>query len=250
MSKTSLKKQGLSTSSLKILAMITMLIDHSSYLLPEQIFLSLRCIGRLSFPIYAFLLVEGYFHTSNYTRYAVRLLIFSIVSEIPFDIYFSKQIFDLHNQNVMFTLFLGLLTIIYIDHRGKDPDGTLSVKGLCVMLCSALVAEVFRFDYGMLGIFTFLIFYFFRGHRWFIPVTTLYMAMLNGIFLSTSMPITVGRLNLSVRIQIFAVFSMIPIALYNQKQGITRKSFKYFNYGFYPAHLIILGLFRGLINGF
>ena len=97
--------------------MITMLIDHVGAVLFPQ-YMVFRIIGRIAFPIYCFLLVEGGIHTKNPLKYSARLLLFALISEIPFDLAFGKSIMDFNHQNVFFTLFLGLVGIIMLKQRG------------------------------------------------------------------------------------------------------------------------------------
>ena len=116
------KAVGLSGSTLKLIAIVTMFIDHlgvvafetqiSNYMVPYYI---MRLIGRLAFPIFCFLLVEGFFHTRDVKKYALRLLVFAFISEIPFDLAFNRQMFYWRHQNVFFTLFIGLLVIALLE---------------------------------------------------------------------------------------------------------------------------------------
>ena len=115
------KQQGISGYWLKVIAVVSMLIDHTSAVILEQIpglenpaFL-MRIIGRLAFPIYCFLLVEGFMHTRDREKYALRLGCFAAVSEIPFDLAFNGKVLEVGYQNVFFTLLLGLLTMMAYD---------------------------------------------------------------------------------------------------------------------------------------
>ena len=111
------KQPGISGYWLKLIAVISMLIDHTSAVILEQIpglenpaFL-MRIIGRLAFPIYCFLLVEGFYHTRSRAKYAGRLFLFALISEVPFDLAFSRRMWDFSSNNVFFTLLFGLLVI-------------------------------------------------------------------------------------------------------------------------------------------
>ena len=111
------KQQGISGYWLKVIAVVSMLIDHTSAVILEQIsglenpaFL-MRIIGRLAFPIYCFLLVEGFYHTRSRAKYAGRLFLFALISEVPFDLAFSRRMCDFSSSNVFFTLLFGLLVI-------------------------------------------------------------------------------------------------------------------------------------------
>ena len=111
------KQQGISGYWLKVIAVVSMLIDHTSAVILEQIpglenpaFL-MRIIGRAAFPIYCFLLVEGFYHTRSRAKYAGRLFLFALISEVPFDLAFSRRMWDFSSNNVFFTLLFGLLVI-------------------------------------------------------------------------------------------------------------------------------------------
>ena len=98
---------------LKVLALITMIIDHYGAIFQNDI-ITFRIIGRLAFPIYCFLLVEGYLHTSDVKQYAKRLLLFALISEMPFDLAFYNKLGFTH-QNIFFTLFLFICELFLND---------------------------------------------------------------------------------------------------------------------------------------
>ena len=111
------KQQGISGYWLKVIAVVSMLIDHTSAVILEQIpgleapAFFMRIIGRAAFPIYCFLLVEGFYHTRSRAKYAGRLFLFALISEVPFDLAFSRRMWDFSSNNVFFTLLFGLLVI-------------------------------------------------------------------------------------------------------------------------------------------
>ena len=123
------EKKGLSGSTLKLIAIITMFIDHIGAVIVERMLYVtgntgsftyeqmqnldtiLRSIGRIGFPLFCFLLVEGFLHTRNLGKYALRLLVFAVVSELPFNLAFAGQLFFAGYQNVFFTLLIGLITM-------------------------------------------------------------------------------------------------------------------------------------------
>ena len=121
------KQPGISGYWLKLIAVISMLIDHTSAVILEQIpgleapAFFMRIIGRLAFPIYCFLLVEGFYHTRSRAKYAGRLFLFALISEVPFDLAFSRRMWDFSSNNVFFTLLFGLLVIWGVE-RGKSSS--------------------------------------------------------------------------------------------------------------------------------
>ena len=212
-----------------MVAILSMLIDHTGAMLFPQVY-SLRIIGRLAFPIFAFLIVEGYTHTKNVYKYMGRLAVFAILSEIPFNILHSYQWFDVSfkesGQNIFFTLLIGLITI----HMMHNLNSQNIICRLLPGILGMALAEWLHTDYGYLGVLTILLFYLFREER---ARALLFVALLH-IF---------SGLEFAVRgfipFQCFAAFSVILIAFYRGRKG---PSLKYFFYAFYPAHIIVLAL--------
>lgn len=207
---------GLNGFTLKWIAMATMLIDHVGAVLIPQL-VELRIIGRLAFPIYCFLLVEGAVHTSNWKKYLGRLLAFAVISEVPFDLALRGRLVDVTAQNVFFTLSFGLLAVILFQQL---KNRTLA-WGAALLL--VLGAEFLQTDYGGGGVIMILVFYLFR-EQVLIKAAALIME------------ITVGFGGL----ENYAVFALAPILCYNGKKG--PDGLKYLFYVFYPAHLLVLYL--------
>ena len=227
----------LSGSSLKIIAIITMLIDHigavviwHGYLLPNApiapntlayniytAYKIMRFIGRISFPIFCFLLVQGFIHTSNKRNYAIRLFLFALISEIPFDIAIHGSWWSFASQNVFFTLLIGFLVLWFIN-IWQDK----TYLHLILIALGMGLSFVMKTDYSYWGVILIVALYYFRN--W--PA----MQTISGsIFLSWEAP---------------AILAFIPINMYNGKRGM---SLKYFFYLFYPVHLAALALIRYLL---
>ncbi len=207
----------LSSFALKILALSTMVIDHvGAVLFPE--YLWLRCIGRLSFPIFAFLLAEGYRHTRDVNAYLRRLLLFAVISEPCFDLAFYGRLFYPYGQNIFFTLGISLFALDHLQ-QGRSRYGRAAW-----LLAAVLAAELLHTDYGFAGVLMVLAFYFFRSN---LPLMTAAVCFINIVLMGW--------------IQSFGAVSMIPVALYNGRKGY---SMKYFFYAFYPLHLLILAWIR------
>ena len=115
------KRAGLSAMTLKYIAMATMLVDHMGYVLFPWI-LWLRCVGRIAFPIFAFQIAEGCIRTHDRRRYALRLLLFAVLTEVPFDLVFSGRPLDPSYQNVLWTLLAGALVCWAADWAQRTPD--------------------------------------------------------------------------------------------------------------------------------
>ena len=208
-----IEKKGLTSFQLKWIAIISMFADHVGALLCSRE-MWLRYVGRLAFPIFCFLLVEGFFHTHDIRRYMIRLGTFAILSEIPFDIAFAGRVMEIRMQNVFFTLFLGVVMIYFLE----KSKGYLE-KSMIVFFIMWL-ASFLHTDYGMRGILLVLIFYVFRHYN----VLKLTAGICWNFIWGT-------------KIQVFGGFSVIPIALYNGKEG---RKMKFFFYMFYPIHLLVL----------
>ena len=140
---------------LKIIALITMFIDHLGYTILGK-FSFFNYIGRISFPIFAFQISEGYIYTKNLKKYFLRLFLFAIISQIPFMI-FHSIISDVFSLNIFFTLLLGLLSI-YIYDKCK-----YKFLGILASIFLALIAQISHCDYGAYGIAIILIFYIFKN---------------------------------------------------------------------------------------
>lgn len=159
-----MKRFEMTSCSLHVLAMMLMLCDHLwGTIVPGNEWLT--CIGRLSFPIFAFLIVEGYFHTSNLRKYIQRLLIFALISEIPFNLMTGSRLFYPIHQNVLWT-FLISLGLIHLNEKVKASQhrSRVIIIGILSVLLGSLLGLLTMVDYYHAGILTVLIFYFFRGN--------------------------------------------------------------------------------------
>ena len=210
----------MSSFQLKIIAITTMLIDHiGSVIFPE--YLMFRIIGRLSFPLFAFLITEGYRHTSNFNKYLIRLSIFALVSQYPFWLAFG---FDA-GLNIFFTLSIGLLAIYSYE----------KYKNILLVFFLAVFADLIGVDYGFFGIFLIYMIHIFRDN---FKSMLLYISGLY-FFFFIIIGLVTPESSIFYYIQIFALISFLFIKVYNGSQG---PKLKYFFYLFYPVHLLILGL--------
>lgn len=244
------KRFDLSSAVLHIIAMVLMLMDHLwATLLPAQDWLT--CLGRIAFPIFAFMAVEGYFHTRNFKKYALRMLLFAVISEIPFDLMYGGTWFYPVHQNVIWTLLLGLLGIRLMEAVRKKQKLWLYIL-VCVLTVAAglAVGTLGMVDYYGAGILTVFVFYFFRGRKWWCflgQLAALYyinVQILGGLMY----PITLFGMELEICQQGLALFALLPIWLYRGRQGYHSKPFQYVCYAFYPVHMLILYLILAFVN--
>ena len=156
----------LSAAALHILAMALMLMDHLwATLLPAQEWLT--CAGRVAFPIFAFMAVEGYFHTHDLKKYTLRLLLFALLSEIPFDLMYGGTWFYPVHQNVIWTLLLGILGVYLMETvRKKQKTWMYLLVSALVVAAGAVLGTLGMVDYYGAGVLTVFIFYFFHGRKW------------------------------------------------------------------------------------
>ena len=244
-----MQNKGITGSTLKIIAIITMLIDHIGGVVCMRMMLDrgfkelidaeetviqewvsananlygtyymCRMIGRIAFPIFAFLLVEGFLHTRDVKKYAIRLLSFALISEIPFDLAFHSKVLEFSYQNVFFTLGIGFVTLIgykWVTEKQIQNKVTKMLLQILVLMLGMLSAQFLRTDYGSMGVFVIAGLYIFREAR------LLQIAVI-GL--------------LAVMQNFAALFAALPIMIYNNKRGW---NVKWLFYIFYPAHLLVL----------
>jgi len=231
--------------SLHIMAMLFMLCDHLwGTIVAGNDWLT--CIGRLTFPIYAFLIVEGYFHTKSLKRYVGRLLLFAIISEIPFNLAMGSSVFYPIHQNVLWS-FLIAIGLIHWNEKVKEKKTLKRILVGITTVCIANIGGIITFvDYYNAGILMVLIFYVFRGKKWWC-----YLGQLLGlgyinfeILGGFSYMVNIFGQTYFVARQGFALLALILIWLYKGKQGYYSRALQYGYYVFYPLHLMVLGLMK------
>ena len=228
--------------------MLLMLCDHLwATVIPGNNWLT--CIGRLAFPIFAFTLVEGYFHTKNLKRYALRLLLFALIAEIPFNLMsVSSVIYPLH-QNVIWTLLIGLW-MIHLNEKALDTGKALTagLTRVGTVLLGSLLGLVTFSDYNAAGVLMILVFYFFRGDSLLchllqaVGMYYINFEILKGLVY----PITLWGNTFEIPQQGFAILALLPIWLYRGRKGYASKWFQQLCYWFYPTHMLLLWLIRYL----
>ena len=235
---------GLDSTALRLLAILFMVLDHLwATVVPGNLWLT--CLGRLAFPIFAFQLCEGYRHTSDYRRYRRRLLVFALLSEIPFNLFYAGSVIFPFHQNVLFTLLLGLLAMRQADMLRRE-EGIKKKSLRCLALLLILAGGVVLFpDYGLMGVMTVLCFFVFREHRLFQLAA---MAVLNIFaFKGQTIPVSLGALAYDFPIQGFALLALPLIWLYNGEKGPGGKGLRLFWYIFYPLHMLALYFIQRII---
>ncbi len=244
------RKFDISSVGLHIIAMIFMLMDH----MWATVFTNaqwLTCVGRLAFPIFAFMIVEGYNHTGNLKKYVLRLLAFAVVTEIPFNLMVGNSVMYYVHQNVLWTFLIGI-GLIHINElarkKGKPWLTLLTMASTC--LAGSIIGYVTFVDYNAAGILTVLVFYFFNGRKWWCRLGQLAGLYIINVELLGGLVFEVELFGRSFEIvqQGLALLSLAFIWLYNGRQGIKSKVFRYFCYAFYPVHMLLLWLVMTLTN--
>lgn len=231
------KIRFLDGTMLKIIAMVSMVFDHvGDMFFPEMTWM--RMIGRLAMPIFAFCITEGYIHTRNKNKYLLRMGVFALISEVPFDLAFDGKI-GLSHQNIMVSFFISIVALMLFDLiRGAkiETKGRYSVwrtlLGALAVIAMAVVAFLVKADYTFFAVASVFLFYVFKDTNPFVRpipgVAFLALTRTMGYYLTTGL-------------------SIIPLLLYNGKKG---KGLKWLFYVFYPGHLLLLYVLKLVLTGY
>ncbi len=239
--------QCLDSTALKMIAMVCMLIDHAEgTIIYDQDWMS--CVGRLAFPIFAFQIAEGYKHTSDFKKYLKRIFIWGLISIIPYGL-LNGGPFAMLGQNVLFSFCISLLVIRGVDECRKKHW----LLGLVALVGGAFVGFIagtaLLVDYSGYGILMTLSFWVFGQIKfgWLLQLASMIYIncfMINGL----SFTLMYNGEEIWIPFQVFAVFAMIPILMYNGKKGKGGKTFQKAMYIFYPAHMLILGILAIILS--
>ncbi len=218
----------LSGTALKLIAMLSMVFDHvGDNFFPEQTWM--RIIGRIAMPIFAFFVAEGFLHTHDRKKYLLRMGVFALVSELPFDLLTAGRL-EFGHQNVMFTFFLAILALLCFDTlMAKEQTRARMALAWGAMVAAIAAALLLKTDYNIYGVGLVFIFYLFRNKElWFRCV----MGMIFHI---------VTR---NMGIYIYGLLGFLPLFLYNGKKG---RGLKWLFYVFYPGHMLLLYFLKQLL---
>lgn len=230
-----MRKNILPQEILKLIACVTMFLDHfGATIVPElpvpymrELYYTLRVVGRIAFPIYCFLLVQGMTHTRNPLKYIGRLAIGILLAELPFDFLFEGG-FSWDSQSVMVTLTLGAVMLLCMRKTERQW-----LKALLV-IPFAFLADIWRCDYGSFGIGIIAVFALVDN----VAFQGICVLLVNLGMNSSAVPV----FGIRVPVQLFAVPAMIPIACYSGVKLTRSKAAQWAFYFFYPLHMLILWL--------
>ena len=237
------KLPDISSFGLHVLAMGLMFCDHMWATLPNMP-LWLTGIGRIAFPIFAFLMAEGHIYTRDVKQYRKRLLILALATEIPFNLMCSGSVIYPFHQNVIWTFLLASMCIGFWQKAKESRTGAALLSALGMTLVGYLAGYVLFVDYHGEGVLMVLVFYLLRGGKWYHRLgqaACLYwinVEMLKGQVILLSLA---GQ-TLEVPLQGLALLALLPVWLYHGRQGLHSKTVKRINYAFYPVHMLILWL--------
>ncbi|NLY85299.1 MAG: hypothetical protein GX077_02975 [Tissierellia bacterium] len=216
----------MNTFILKLIALTTMIVDHYGAIFHEDIMIY-RVIGRLAFPIYCFLLVEGFFNTRDFKSYAKRLFIFGLISEIFFDYAFYGRLYFGH-QNIFFTLFIGLMAMYFLENK----DGKYKISRNMVLFLAIILSTFLFVDYAFMGIIYILAFYYYREYP------------SKNKFLRLGIIMLIVNLAFTSLVQQFSLLALPILYFYNGKLGPKNKPLQLSFYIAYPLHLLLFYLIK------
>lgn len=225
---------------LKLLAVIAMVVDHIGvFFFPDII--ALRLIGRLAFPIFAWTIANGARHTRNARSYALRLLGFAFISELPYHFAGTFRDPEFSQINVFFTLFIGLTAILIMQ---RSPKAFWPIP----IIFLAMLADLLQADYGSLGVLSIVGFYLFASNKTALAICQSIIFLLPYLLSSFADPGTLAeQLSgdiLAKNMQLFGLLALVPLAQYDGKPG---KRMGYFYYLFYPAQFVVIIVLQRLI---
>lgn len=229
------KYQILDGTTLKLIAMISMVFDHAGDMFFPDVMWP-RMIGRLAMPIFSFFIAEGFSHTRDRKKYLCRLGIFALISEIPFDLAFEGKI-EFSHQNIMLSFFLAVVALMLYDWIQGGTKSEVNhasigktVLGVIAVAAIAALSLLLRADYTIFAVIAVFLFYVLRQKhplvRTGVGVAFLALTRTVGYYCTTGL-------------------SFIPLAMYNGKKG---KGLKWLFYGFYPGHLLLLAAIKHIMR--
>lgn len=213
----------LTGTHIKWIAMVAMIIDHIAISMANQesvLYLVMRIIGRISYPLFAFLAVESFLNTKSLSKYMIGLLVFAVISEVPFNLLWSGKVLYPECQNILWTLLLGIGGVSFYK---RFEAKKLRLPGFVIMFVMAVAAVFARVDYNIAGVLMIGVIYLFRKA----PIAR------DIAFAIVAFAFT------GIASGCAALVALIPMHLYNGERGKLYVH-KYAYYAFYPAHMLLL----------
>ena len=224
------KIQILDRTQLKLIAVISMIVDHLGVIFFDDA-VWMRCIGRLAMPIFCFFVAEGYYHTRDRKKYLLRMGLFALIAEFPFDYAFYGHFPYWTHQNVMFTFFLAILAMyVYQEIMARRSDNIGKILAAAAVIGFAFLAVFCFTDYNASGVAMVFLFFIMKD---------------KGLLAQNVLVLMYQVVIMGVGVQAFSMLSSVPLMMYNGKKG---KDLKWFFYCFYPGHLLLFGLIKFLLQ--
>lgn len=245
-----MKLKALNRNSIKVVALLFMLIDHIGFtfygVIPYWLYVTLRILGRISFPLFAYFVAEGFFYTRSKPKYILKLLVFALISQIPYHLLFAGEGANLVNLNILFTFVLSVSIMAIYDKTYREaPNFNKAIFIVCLSLFLILVYFLGLFtisvSYGVYGILLPFLFYAFKPSKQkqiISFVIALLLHSLNTLLVS-------GFTDFFNYVGLFSLLNIIFIVLYNGQKG--KLKLQWLFYWFYPLHLLVLYLISTLL---
>ncbi len=229
---TSKRFQMLDGTTLKLIAMVSMVLDHvGDSFFPDQVWM--RALGRIAMPIFAFCISEGFAHTHDKQRYLLRMGVFALVSEVPFDLVTAGVPLEFTHQNIMATFFWAILGLMLFERiTGEGASKGNRVAGFIMLGVFAMLSLLLGFDYSMIGCGLVFVFYLLRE---------------KGLLIATAAAAAYHVVLRNMGIYWFGLLGFLPVLLYNGQRG---RGLKWLFYLFYPCHLLLIWLLRDVLAAF
>lgn len=217
-------------TTLKLIAMASMVLDHvGDSFFPDQVWM--RVLGRIAMPVFAFCISEGFAHTHDKQRYLLRMGIFSLVSEVPFDLVTAGVPLEFSHQNIMATFFWAILGLMLFERiTGEGAPKSREAAGFIMLAVFAMLSVLLGLDYNMLGCGLIFVFYLLRG---------------KGLEIEAAAGAVYHALLRNMGIYWFGLLGFLPILSYNGQRG---RGLKWLSYLFYPGHLLLIWLVRTMLG--
>ena len=217
-------------TTLKLIAMASMVLDHvGDSFFPDQVWM--RVLGRIAMPVFAFCISEGFAHTHDKQRYLLRMGIFSLVSEVPFDLVTAGVPLESSHQNIMATFFWAIRGLMLFERiTGEGAPKSREAAGFIMLAVFAMLSVLLGLDYNMLGCGLIFVFYLLRG---------------KGLEIEAAAGAVYHALLRNMGIYWFGLLGFLPILSYNGQRG---RGLKWLFYLFYPGHLLLIWLVRTMLG--
>ena len=242
----------LSANTIYFIAAIAMTIDHAKHFgILTGVWPNI--VGRIALPIFIYFIIEGYHKTHNLYKYATRLLIVAIISEVPFNIMCANSLYSLNYQNTIFELLISLMAVIAVQNiKHSNICNMQLIFNVFVIFSALILSEALNFDYGIHGVLLAIAFEILYNSSIEKIGIAFSIWLIFGILYSSTYTVSVEWLNTNLTVQSFSLLAIIPLWLYNGTKGFNLTVgdcskidlFQYFKYLFYPAHLIVLYIIK------